>query len=290
MVEQRHEPLAFLSGSFTGAMSRWSIIEKEAYAIIASCDRLDWLLQSADGFSLFTDHYNLLYVFNPNGQHEATYAHSAAKLIRWALKLSSYRYTIEHAPEVDNVWSDMLTLWAAPTKLVRVRNLMLATTAPTEHDAFVWPTAQEIRLFQDTALVGEHVSEGLSRPEPQFSDDSLYRTTGGQVWIPAAAHDLQLRICIVAHTGPGGHRGIRTTTDSIKALFFWPTLVEDVRAFCDTCLHCRSTIGGNRTPRPFGQVLHASLPNEIIHFDFLYMGPSQAGLKYLLLIKDDLSG
>jgi hypothetical protein len=33
---QRHEPLAFLSGRFTGAMSRWPIIEKEAYAIIAS--------------------------------------------------------------------------------------------------------------------------------------------------------------------------------------------------------------------------------------------------------------
>jgi hypothetical protein len=43
-------------------------------------------------------------------------------------------------------------------------------------------------------------------------------------------------------------------------------------------------------PRPFGQALHASLPNEIIHFDFLYMGPSKAGYKYLLLIKDDLSG
>jgi Integrase zinc binding domain/Integrase core domain len=182
----------------------------------------------------------------------------------------------------------MLTRWAAPTKLVRVSNLVLATTAPTEHDAFVWPTAQEIRLVQDTALVGEQVSKGHSHPEPLLSDDSLYRTSGGQVWIPAAAHDLQLRICIVAHTG--GHRGIRATTDSIKALFFWPKLVRDVRTFCNTCLHCRSTIGGNRTPRPFGQALHASLPNEIIHFDFLYMGPSQAGFKYLLLIKDDLSG
>jgi RNase H-like domain found in reverse transcriptase len=40
-AEQRHEPLAFLSGSFTGAMYRWSILEKEAYAILASCERLD---------------------------------------------------------------------------------------------------------------------------------------------------------------------------------------------------------------------------------------------------------
>ncbi|CAK4194837.1 unnamed protein product, partial [Aphanomyces euteiches] len=31
--KQRHEPLAFLSGSFTGASSRWPVIEKEAYAV-----------------------------------------------------------------------------------------------------------------------------------------------------------------------------------------------------------------------------------------------------------------
>jgi hypothetical protein len=110
-AEQRHEPLAFLSGHFTGAMHRWPIIEKEAYAIIASCNRLDWLLQRSDGFSLFTDHHNLLYVFNPGGSHGSQSALSAAKLIRWALRLSSFSYTIEHVPGTDNVWSDMLTRW-----------------------------------------------------------------------------------------------------------------------------------------------------------------------------------
>jgi Reverse transcriptase (RNA-dependent DNA polymerase)/RNase H-like domain found in reverse transcriptase len=41
LAEQRHEPLAFMSGAFTGAPGRWSIIEKEAFAILASCERLD---------------------------------------------------------------------------------------------------------------------------------------------------------------------------------------------------------------------------------------------------------
>jgi Integrase core domain len=89
---------------------------------------------------------------------------------------------------------------------------------------------------------------------------------------------------------PGGQIRICATTSSIKYLFFWNSLKEDVQTFCNTCLHCRSTIGGGRTPRPFGEALYASLPNEIIHFDFLYMGPSEKGCKYVLLIKDDLSG
>jgi RNase H-like domain found in reverse transcriptase len=64
-ADQRHEPLAFLSGSFVTTMRRWSVIEKEAYAVLASCERLDWLLLPEgcpEGFSLFTDHNNLVYV------------------------------------------------------------------------------------------------------------------------------------------------------------------------------------------------------------------------------------
>jgi RNase H-like domain found in reverse transcriptase/Reverse transcriptase (RNA-dependent DNA polymerase)/Integrase zinc binding domain/Integrase core domain len=289
--DQQHEPLAFLSGSFTGAMRRWPIIEKEAYAIIAACDRLDWLLQGAAGFSLFTDHHNLLYVFNTNGQHGATSAHSAAKLIRWALKLSSYRYSIEHVAGSDNVWSDMLTRWAAPARLARVSALLMAPIAPTLDDSFVWPTAREIRLLQDASLTqnGSYF-DAPAAERPTLVDKELYRTPGGQVWIPPESIELQLRICIVAHSGHGGHRGRLPTTNSITALFYWKTLIEDVRTFCKTCLHCCSTIGGDRTPRPYGQALHATTPNEVLHFDFLYMGPSQSGVKYLLLIKDDLSG
>ena len=35
--------------------------------------------------------------------------------------------------------------------------------------------------------------------------------------------------------------------------------------------------------------IHAVKPNEIIHFDFLYMGPGIHNFKYILVIKDDLS-
>jgi IS30 family transposase len=44
-------------------------------------------------------------------------------------------------------------------------------------------------------------------------------------------------------------------------------------------------------PRPLGTQLHATKPNEILHFDFLYIGLSRDGKhQYLLLLKDDLSG
>jgi hypothetical protein len=36
--------------------------------------------------------------------------------------------------------------------------------------------------------------------------------------------------------------------------------------------------------------LHASKPNEVIHFDYLYMGPSVDDAKYVLIVKDDYKG
>jgi RNase H-like domain found in reverse transcriptase len=179
--EQRHEPLAFLSGSFTVAMHRWPIIEKEAFAIIASCDRLDWLLQRSDGFFLFTDHHNLLYVFNPNGHPGSQSAHSAAKLIRWALRLSSYRYAIEHVPGEDNVWSDMFTRWAAPPSIARVSSLMLAPIAPSLDESFVWPSPHEIRTLQDAALVDAGADATSTEVAPRLCSDGLYRNVTGKV-------------------------------------------------------------------------------------------------------------
>jgi hypothetical protein len=61
--EQDHQRLAFLSGAFKGASLRWSTKEKEAYAIVASSKRLDYLLQRPGGFTICTDHRNLRYIF-----------------------------------------------------------------------------------------------------------------------------------------------------------------------------------------------------------------------------------
>jgi transposase InsO family protein len=36
-----------------------------------------------------------------------------------------------------------------------------------------------------------------------------------------------------------------------------------------------------------GEVLHAVKPNDMIHFDWCYIGASEAGPKYILVIKDD---
>ncbi len=111
----------------------------------------------------------------------------------------------------------------------------------------------------------------------------------GAVWVPEQAGDLQLRICIAAHTSGGGHRGTEATEIAIRQHFFWATLTEDVRTFVKSCIHCLSTTGGVRVPRPFGPALHGTKANDLLQFDYLEMAPSKTGHKYLLLLRDDFS-
>ena len=113
--EWRHEPLAFLSGAFRGASLRWSVPDKEGYAIKESCARLSHMLVREGGFRIFTDHRNLRYIFNPLGVVSQINKPTADRLERWAVFLRGYDYVIEHIPGEHNLWADMLSRWAAGT-------------------------------------------------------------------------------------------------------------------------------------------------------------------------------
>ena len=57
--EQRHEPLAFVSGAFSGAMSRWSICDKEAFAMVYAMAQTDFYTACSET-SIYTDPHNLI--------------------------------------------------------------------------------------------------------------------------------------------------------------------------------------------------------------------------------------
>jgi Integrase core domain/Integrase zinc binding domain len=111
------------------------------------------------------------------------------------------------------------------------------------------------------------------------------------LWIPERAVELQLRLCVQAHCRSPVHRAYKATLGAIKEYVAWTTMAKDVKAFVLNCLNCVATITEDKVPRPLGTQLHATKPNEILHFDCLYIGLSRDGKhQYLLLLKDDLSG
>jgi len=86
--ERNHEPITFLSGSFSGSQLHWSVIEKECYPIIVAMDKLKHYLLTENPFHLFCDHRNLIYVLDPNRDLGKT---TTDRLMRWATRLLSYR-------------------------------------------------------------------------------------------------------------------------------------------------------------------------------------------------------
>ncbi|KAE8982236.1 hypothetical protein PR001_g23792 [Phytophthora rubi] len=287
--KQNHRPLAFLSGRFTGAQLRWPTIEKEAYAIVESVKRLEYLLLRPGGFHLFTDHRNLAYIFNPSATDGSMQRYQADKLQRWAMAMTSYRYVIEHIRGDDNAWADMLSRWGNPqaSRIEAASSVkqiaVVPQLSPLEDEAFEWPTIDEIRNAQQQQQ--QTRPEGVSWSEER----SCFVADGDRVWIPENC-DISQRICVVAHAGRSGHRGERTTTASVAAWCWWPSLVDDVVQFVRSCIHCVATRDG-REPRPYGAAIHATKPNEVLHFDYLTLPEDEnSHNKYVLVVKDDFSG
>ncbi|KAH9100833.1 hypothetical protein Ae201684P_007025 [Aphanomyces euteiches] len=264
----QHEPLMFLSGTFSGAAQRWAIVEKEP-----------------GGFALFTDHANLKCIFNPTSVNAAIPKYTATKLDRWALLLMRYDYTIYDIAGEANVWADLLSRWETNSPTICPIVHVPLKISPPRNEEFVWPSMAEIVDAQlravgedavpEVQLVGSHVLvAGEQFPVLKMASDA--------VWIPLSEGELQMRLCVVAHFGMSGHRGVNATRQILSDRFWWPHMGEDVAFFVGRCLHCAAT--GGHVLRPFGMAPHATKPSEILHWNFLYMENG-----YLHVAKDDFS-
>jgi len=157
-----------------------------------------------------------------------------------------------------------------------------AITAPSQEN-FEWPTLEELREAQLSC--DEDCPEDLAQ-DPQLR---VKVNSSGIICVPGKNH-LRERICVIAHLGPAGHRGILTTQRAIASKFFWPSMSVRISNFSNAFLHC---IGSkdSKVPRPFVETFHASERNEVLHYDFMFVRRSEdtSVPQYILVIKDYLS-
>ena len=294
-----HEPLAFLSGSFKGSQLRWATIDKEGFAIVSTFRRLEHLLWN--GVHIFTDHRNLAYIFDPEACVSSVSKALAQRLEGWKGVLGQYRYTICHIPGDRNAWGDLLSRWVTlPALPVRA----VAVFAPCPPDDSM-PSKQVVRQAQQKArdaASGALQAFDVAVGRAVLDDEGLFRVSvrGRNVlWIPDSDKPLQLRLMICAHMRDAGHRGVAATLVRLQEYCVWSGMEADVREFVRQCLHCADTRSGDVVPRPLGETVHGTAPNEVVHFDYLYVGESgplasqglseAGGFRYLLVIMDDLS-
>ena len=290
LADQDLEPLYFLSGTFKGSSLHWAINEKEAYPIIEGVKRLRHLLLRPKGFKLLCDHRNLVFLFNEQvGQRLPT----RSKLLRWALELQSYRYVIEHLEGERNLWADLLSRWVQPVgfKAIKAgskirkgqRSNRISVVYPRVHplNDLQWPSTAHIREIQAavSSPFGVHFREEVE----------LFVNENNKIWIPEEAEELKRTLMVIAHNGASGHRGVQSTKLRLQRKFWWKKMQQEVQVFVKECILCRLSKGKPTIRRPWG--LHGEITrrNQVLHLDFLFIGESNTGMWYILVLKDGLS-
>ncbi|GMF35863.1 unnamed protein product [Phytophthora fragariaefolia] len=79
------------------------------------------------------------------------------------------------------------------------------------------------------------------------------------------------------------------TLQKISERFVGTDMKRDIAFLVQRCPHCASTTGGPPQARQLAEAVHADLPNELIHWNILFMGESDTKQEYVLVIKDDAS-
>ena len=92
-------PVEFASRKLTGAETKYSMVEKEALAVVWAVKKFHRYLYGRV-FEIHTDHRALQFVFSPE---KSLPVMTVSRLARWAIILQSYTYTIryEQVPQAD---------------------------------------------------------------------------------------------------------------------------------------------------------------------------------------------
>ena len=126
--EGSKHPIAFISKSFDARMRKWSVPEKEGFAIFYALTKLDYLLRDRK-FVLKTDHENLTRL--KSDQYRTN-----QKVQRWMLALQHYSFNIEFLPGVENDIADVLSRLCLKLETISFNGLNLESHS-TEYDDFV---------------------------------------------------------------------------------------------------------------------------------------------------------
>ena len=94
-------PIAFYSSKLTSTQRAWAVIEKEAYAVIASLRKFRYLVWGSSEIHVFSDHNPLSYLAESCGK--------SAKLMRWFLSLSEFNIRFHYRAGSQNKAADCLS-------------------------------------------------------------------------------------------------------------------------------------------------------------------------------------
>jgi hypothetical protein len=298
-------------GSFTASQRNWPTVEQEAYAVVRSIYRFWHHLVDGSTVYIFTDNQALSHIFDPGSEYVLKRDKPGqGRLLRWIAKLMEIPYSIQHVPGVTNSFADVVSrLRHYPTDRVPVpdeelsdlenmpsENILRRVAAVrikhnlwTLHDKdWVQPSIAQIREYAgDDGRLDSAFAAYAEKVGAKFDNVDRVWKKGHLVVIPPIG-DLRAALIVSAHSGLGGHRGVETTLKALGAVVFWTNMEKDVNSFVKECIHCLEKVS-HLQDRPWGLPPMPQERNDIVSFDYLFLGPGRDGFQRVLVVTDKLT-
>ena len=315
------QPIYYLSHKLSRSQCKWSTVEKEAYAIHFSLQKLDYYLHNAE-FVIKTDHKPLKYLLESPMQNR--------KIQLWALSMAGYNCSIQYIEGTTNTCADLLSRHPDNVGLEKDRmedDIELDINENTyqvnvlDSSNFDPKTYASCNLPEKDSMEKCDLSDfkDFDMSVEQSKDDELMslkaKIDSGDLgkdkqrhllvvenlvyYISNVEDDPYLRLYIPKHLRNlvvrqyhdlNGHMGVQKTFDSIRRKYYWPNLFKELNDFVSACVVCQTRCL-QKVRQPLQETDIPPYPMAKISLDLSGPYPtSMSGNKYIIAFVDWFSG
>lgn len=234
-------PVVFASRILSKAEQNYSVLQKEALAIVFACDKFYQYLKG-NHFILRTDHKPLISLL---GENKGIPKMAASRIQRWALFLSGFEYKIEYVRGKNNC-ADSLSRFPLEENLLNAdKDASLVNFIVNNRNININFSKIELESARDRELstVLNAINTGTTlndnfRPF-KVRINELHVEEGVLMWGYRVVIPQKLRANILEELH-STHLGIVKSKSLARSYFWWPNLDKDLEQTVKSCKFCNT--------------------------------------------------
>ena len=283
------------------AQRKYSIGEKEAWAIVAAARKFSKYLQAAEQVNIASDHNPLVWLRqkrDPKGE-----------FARWLFELEGLNYTVKYCRGVDNLAADYLSRSATTydtevnDEMENLERHVYAVRGPIGINGLSGPRIQPWNcnpvLFREELRREQAADSAIATAIAQIRKNGCvshgrFRKFGGmrlEEGILCRGRRIVLPISmssqVIQTLHELSHWGVQRTFDMIRQKFYWRGLFRDVERLCSSCEVCLKSKRQAARKQPLVPIkLRYNFPRATVAYDIATLPWSSGGYRYVLVMAD----
>ena len=276
-------PIAFASRTLSPSEKNYAQLEKEALLLVFGVKKFHRYLYGRS-FTLLTDHQPLTTILGPK---KGISSLAAARLQRWAILLSAYKYIIKYTKSQAHSNGDGLSRLPLPAtnshpgKEDSIFNVCQVQALPVSFRDIQQATRRD-------KLLGEVLSyTQMGWPNQVTWELTPYKARANEIGIEAnclmwgtrviVPEKLQARVLKVLHKN---HPGITRMKAIARSYFWWHRLDKSIEELAKSCTACQ-VIQTSPAAAPLHPWVWPDAPWKRLHVDFA--GPFMGKMFFIII-------